>query len=466
MKHVHLIGIGGAGLSAIARVLLERGYTVSGSDRTASPLFDALTAAGVKTFIGHAPEHVAGADIVVRSSAISNDNPEVLAAYNAGIPVIKRADFLSELTSGKETLAIAGSHGKTTTTAMLIWVMENLGLHPSFISGGIVNQLGCNARSGSGPYFIIEADEYDYMFLGLSPKVAVITNVEHDHPDCFPTENEYFQAFSDFLDCVQTDGLAFICRDDPNARTLMDSHLDGSRRILGYGLSKDAYYQADDIHFVDGLPQFTFQQRDSSGAVNQLGDVRLNVPGQHNVVNATAVLSIIHQLGLPIDEAITALMTFAGAGRRFEILGKAKGITIIDDYGHHPTEIGATLQAAKSRFPGRRIWAVWQPHTYTRTRTLENAFITSLSQADRVVITKIYAAREQDPGYSPEKIAQALPDAMAVYLPEDQAVIKFLMDNLSTGDVVIIFSAGDATQISQAVFDLLKFDAVSKETKS
>lgn len=454
MKHVHFIGIGGTGLSAIARVLLERGYTVSGSDRAASPLFDALTAAGVKTYLGHAPEQVAGADLVVRSSAIPNDNPEVLAALNAGIPVVKRSDFLGELTADKETLAIAGTHGKTTTTAMLIWILENLGAHPSFISGGVVTQLGCNARAGSGPHFVIEADEYDSMFLGLTPKIAVITNIEHDHPDCFPTEADYLQAFTSFLSLVQGDGLAIICRDNPKARALMDQSK-GNLLAFGYGLSADADYRAENVHFTGGLPRFTLLHQEPTGEATLLGEVSLSVPGQHNVVNATAALAVIHQLGLPVNNAIQALAQFSGAGRRFEVLGEANGITIIDDYGHHPTEIHATLQAAKSRYPGRRIWAVWQPHTYTRTRTLESAFTQSLQQADRALVLKIYAAREQDPGYSAEKIANALPNGMGTYISEADDAVNYLMENLVPGDVAIFLSAGDATQISQTLLQRL-----------
>ena len=466
MKHVHFIGIGGTGLSAIARLLLERGYTVSGSDRTASPLFDALTAAGVKTYLGHAPEQVAGADLVVRSSAIPNDNPEVLAALNAGIPVVKRSDFLSELTAGKETLAIAGTHGKTTTTGMLIWILENLSAHPSFISGGVVTQLGCNARAGSGPHFVIEADEYDSMFLGLTPKIAVITNIEHDHPDCFPTEADYLQTFSSFLSLVRPDGLAIICRDDPNARALMDQFKAEKLLAFGYGLSADADYRAENVQFVDGLPKFSLVHREPSGETSLLGEVNLSVPGQHNVVNATAALAVIHQLGLPVEDAIEALAQFSGAGRRFEVLGEANGITIVDDYGHHPTEIYATLQAAKSRYPERRIWAIWQPHTYTRTRTLESAFTQSLQQADRAIVLKIYAAREQDPGYSAEKIAHALPNGMGTYISEANDAVIYLMENLVPGDVAVFLSAGDATQISHTLLQKLSHQAGSKESEA
>ncbi len=456
MKHIHLIGIGGTGLSAIARVLLEKGYTVSGSDRTESSLFNALTAAGVHTFLGHAGDQVIGADLVIRSSAIPDDNPEVLAAHNAGIPVLKRSEFLEELTQGKDTLAVAGSHGKTTTTAMLIWVLDQLGTDPSFISGGMVNQLGCNARAGEGVYFAIEADEYDYMFLGLSPKVAVVTNIEHDHPDCFPTPADYRAAFKSFLTRVRPDGLALICRDDPEARSLMNEMVGSKVNLLSYGTSTDADYRAEEIVFVDGFPQFRLLHQTGRISTEDLGWVRLRIPGRHNVLNATAVLAVIHQLGLSLADSINALSTFTGAGRRFEVMGSEGGVTIIDDYGHHPTQIAATLEAARSRYPQSRLWAVWEPHTYSRTQALEDAFIQSLSKADQVIVLKVYAAREADPGYSAEKIAAALPDEKARYCADFDTASKLLLDKLTSNDVVVTFSAGEATKISQTVLEGLK----------
>ena len=464
MKHVHLIGIGGTGLSAIARVLLERGYTVSGSDREASPLFKAITAAGARTYLGHAADQIAGADLVIRSSAIPEDNPEVIAARQQGIPVLKRADFLEELTKEKDTLAVAGSHGKTTTTAMLVWVLEALGADPSFIAGGIVNQLGCNARSGSGVYFAIEADEYDSMFLGLAPKIAVITNIEHDHPDCFPTEADYFSAFRDFLSRVRPDGLALVCYEDAQARQLANSLDNAPFEVLTYGNSPESNYWAEDIQVVDGSPTFELKFQGPSGEKQSLGRAQLSLPGLHNVLNATAVLGVLHQLELPMEAAIKALGAFTGAGRRFEILGQAGGVTIIDDYGHHPTEIRATLEAARSRYPDQRLWAVWQPHTYSRTRILENAFIEALNKADRAAVLKIFAAREVDSGYSAEKIADSLPNGKAVYLEDFSNAKDYLVAHLQPGDVAVVFSAGDATEVSRDVLaQLAAQDEAEKE---
>ena len=451
MKHVHFIGIGGTGLSAIARVLLEKGYTISGSDCSASPLFKAITAAGARTFLGHAAEQIAGADLIIRSSAIPDDNPEVIAAIEQGIQVLKRADFLEELTRDKDTLAVAGSHGKTTTTAMLVWMLDQLGTQPSFIAGGMINQLDCNARAGIGSYFVIEADEYDYMFLGLSPKIAIVTNIEHDHPDCFPTKEDYLEAFRDFLGHVRLDGVALLCLDDPESRTMLEEMKDSPTRKLSYGTSLNADYFIHDIKLVDGSTQFILTHKKNGSITETLGEINLSVPGHHNVLNAAAALGALHQLGMPIDEAIQALNDFQGTGRRFEILGNIEGRVIVDDYGHHPTQIAATLEAARSHYPRHRIWAVWQPHTYSRTQLLEQEYIQALSQADKVIVLKIYAAREKDEGYTAEKIANSIAKVDAHYIPNMEEASNFLLAKLKQDDLVIVFSAGDATKISRQV---------------
>jgi UDP-N-acetylmuramate--alanine ligase len=456
MKHIHLIGIGGAGLSAIAQVLIEQGYMVSGSDREASPLFNAVSAKGARTFLGHNPHNIAGAHLVIRSSAIPDDNPEVTAALQGGIPVLKRREFLEELTQAKRTLAVAGSHGKTTTTAMLIWILHCLGQDPSFISGGVVNQLAVNAHAGTGPFFVIEADEYDHMFLGLAPTIAIITNIEHDHPDCFPTPADYRAAFQAFLDRVLPDGKTLMCLDDSETRALLAGQTLSQPRYLGYGTSSDANYLADQITLRDGFYLFDLTYQNGNGWRKHLGRVRLNVPGRHNVLNATAALGAIHQLDLSLEGAIQAMADFSGTGRRFEILGEGDGVTIIDDYGHHPSEIAATLEAAQSRYPGQRVWAIWQPHTYTRTQNLAQGFAQALALADKVLVLKIYAARETDPGYSAEEIASTLPSAKASYAPDFDLAAEHLLANLVPGDIAIVFSAGDATQLSQLVLDKLR----------
>ena len=469
MKHIHMIGIGGTGLSAIAHILLQKGYRVSGSDHVASPLFKSITEAGAQTFLGHAPGHIQEPDLVIRSSAVPDDNPEVITALSKGIPVLKRREFLPELTQGKLTLAVAGSHGKTTTTAMLAWILHRLGTDPSFISGGVVNQLGTNAHAGSGPHFVIEADEYDHMFLGLKPNIAIVTNIEHDHPDCFPTAADYRAAFKAFLEQVEPDGKALMCLDDPETRALRtdltenNSQLPVPARVLGYGTSSKTNYLAKGITFSGGYPQFelaylheTSVKASDRGWVKNLGLVRLSVPGHHNILNATGALGVIHQLGLAIPEAIQAIGEFTGAARRFEILGQANRVTIIDDYGHHPSEIAVTLEAARSRYPGHRIWAVWQPHTYSRAQNLAEGFVQALNLADKVLVLKVYAAREQDPGYSPEEILRALSEKKAGYAPDFDLAEEYLLDNLASGDIVIIFSAGDATELSLALLQALK----------
>ena len=456
MKHIHLIGIGGSGLSAIAQVLLDKGYVVSGSDRVASPLFNAVTDAGAKTYIGHAPEQIDGADIVLRSSAIPDENPEVVAALAHGIPVLKRAEFLTELTQDKQTIAIAGSHGKTTTTAMLVWILSKLNQDPSYIVGGVLNQFACNAHAGTGRYFVIEADEYDNMFLGLSPTLGVITNIEHDHPDFFPTEQDYCQAFEAFIDRIQPNGIALLCIDDPLTQSLMKLIDDEEIQVITYGTSAQADYQADQIHQEGVQHQFTLKKYQEDGSVMELGSQTLALPGHHNVLNATASLAVIDQLDLPLEKAMRALSTFTGTQRRFEVLGEVNHIILVDDYGHHPTQLSVTLTAARLQYPGKRIWAVWQPHTYTRTQAMGEEFSQALELADRVLILPVYAAREENPGYSAEELIEKLPLHQAAYSQDLNSAKDYLLAELRPDDVVIFFSAGDATELSQGVLSELK----------
>jgi len=464
MRHIHFIGIGGTGLSAIARVLLESGYTVSGSDKTASTLFDALRKAGAHTYLGHTPENIKGADLVIRSSAIQDDNSEVIAARSLGIPVLKRADFMQQLLEGRTTIAIAGTHGKTTTTSMLVWILTQLQQDPSFIVGGVIKQLDRNAKAGNGPFFVIEADEYDRMFLGLNPQLIVITNIEHDHPDCYPTPKDYQLAFKDFLDRLKINGKGFLCIDDKGVNRLLKSVNRKQKNLLTYGFDKQADYQPHNIKIdKNGYPQFDVIYKTSDAVLIKLATLNLQVPGEHNIRNALAALAVIHKLDLPLQEAANALSEFKGTQRRFDILGQADGVTIIDDYGHHPTEIKATLQAARQRFPQSRIWAVWEPHTYSRTMTLESDFISALNHADKVIITKIYAAREIDPGYSPKRITDALPGNKGQYIADFEDVQTYLLKNLEKNDVVLVLSAGDAPQISKQTLAGLKIRELSSK---
>jgi UDP-N-acetylmuramate--alanine ligase len=452
MEHIHLIGIGGTGLSAIARVLLESGYRVTGSDLEYSPLARDVEAAGADVFVGHRADQVNGADLVIRSSAVPDENVEVRAARDTGIPVVKRADFLGQLMEGRRGVAVAGSHGKTTTSAMIAWTLTTLGQDPSFIIGGVVTNLDTNAHAGDGPAFVIEADEYDYMFLGLQPEIAVVTNVEHDHPDMFPTMMAFRQAFREFVALLPPDGTLLVCGDDPGAAELA-SHAPDGCAILKYGLSDPAF-----DYFADGLSPS--HRGGFSAEVYRHGQrvagLELQVPGDYNVNNALATLAVVDRLGLSLSDAAEALRIFRGAGRRFEVLGEADGVIVVDDYGHHPTEIRATLRAARQRYPDRRIWAVWQPHTYTRTKTLFDEFAHAFEDADNVVVTEVYRSREPvDPEFSSLQVVKAMENRRAHFKATLTEATAFLLEYLRAGDVVIVFSAGDATEISAQVFTAL-----------
>lgn len=450
---MHFIGVGGTGLSAIARVLLESGYTVSGSDRARSPLAQAVKAAGAKVYFDHRAENVNGADVVIRSSAVPEDNVEVQAARSAGIPVLKRADFLGRLMKGRKSIAVAGSHGKTTTTAMIAWALTVLKQDPTFIVGGVVANLETNARAGKGATFVIEADEYDYMFLGLKPQMAVITNVEHDHPDMFPTPRDFRAAFRQFVNTLPPDGTLISCGDDPGASDMNQFADQQGYRTLRYGRQDKNY----DYYLADLAPNdqggFSFEAYRQEELLSHFD---LQVPGVHNVENALATVAVLDQLDLSVEAAADALAKFRGVGRRFQVLGEVKGVTVIDDYAHHPTEIRATLAAARTRYPGQRIWAVWEPHTYTRTRALSAEFAEAFDHADVVLVTEVFRSREPvDPHYSAEQVVEAMQHPHARFVDTLQNAKDDLLSHLSAGDVLLVLSAGDATQVSQQVFDSL-----------
>ena len=457
MTHVHFIGIGGSGLSAIARLLLESGYTVSGSDRAMTPFADDVRKAGATVFVGHHPRNLEGADWVIRSSAITDDNPEVQAAKRTGIPVYKRADFLGELMSNKTGIAIAGTHGKTTTTAMTAWALSELGRDPSFIVGGVVNNLGVNARAGEGNTFVIEADEYDNMFLGLKPQIEVVTSLEHDHPDFFPTFASMVESFQKFVDLLPEDGTFIACMQDTGAMELVSYARKASKNIVGYGVQDEAtittplWVMARDVEPNQrGGFDFVATSNLSNTGLDPVV-VSLQVPGEHNVRNALAVLTIIDVLGLSRDKAALALSNFTGTGRRFQLRGEVNGISIFDDYAHHPTEIEATLAGARARYPERRIWAVWQPHTYSRTKTLFLEFARAFQDADEVIVTEVYAAREPKEDFTSAEIVSTMPHLSARYIETLPEVTTYLLTHLKSGDVVLVLSAGDADQISTNV---------------
>lgn len=454
MEHVHLIGMGGTGLSAIAKVLLESGYRVSGSDRQYSPLAQSVEAAGAQFYLGHRSENIAGADIVVRSSAVPDDNIEVQAAISQGIAVLKRAAFLGRLLAGKEGIAVAGTHGKTTTTAMIAWMLTELGLDPTFIVGGTITGLETNARAGKGQYFVIEADEYDRMFLGLNPKIAVVTNVEHDHPDCYPTPEDFYSAFRDFVARLVPCGSLLACGDHADTAQVLSVAKQNQNPTFTYGIrNPQNQYLAEDIRSdpEQGGYHFTLN-RGGEKTIN----LTLQVPGLHNVQNAVAALAASDLLGLPQAESARALESFRGTGRRFEMVGEAQGVTVISDYAHHPTEIQATLSAARSRYPAREIWAVWQPHTYSRTKLMMKSFADSFQDAHHLLVTEVYPSREPiDPDFSSKQIVDAIHDPRASYVSSLGEAVDYLSAHLKSGDVLIVMSAGDADQVCTQVLTKL-----------
>ena len=446
--HMHLVGIGGAGLSAIAKVLLQRGYRVSGSDLDPGRITEPLAALGAAIYAGHAAGQVAGADILLASSAVPADNPEVIEARQQSIPVVRRPEFLGWLTAERSTIAVAGTHGKTTTTAMIALLMTRAGQDPSYIIGGVLPELGGNAHAGSGPHFVIEADEYDRTFLGLRPHIAVITTVEWDHVDCYPTLEDYRTAFHEFAALVPENGLLVVCADDAVAKKLGDARGRRSEPVTSYGLGEKGDWQATAVRANSlGGSSFTVWQMGQ-----RKGTVSLRIPGRHNVANALAALVVVDHLGIPFNTATDALESFTGAERRFEQKGEKDGIVIVDDYAHHPTEIRATLAAARQRHPKRAIWAVFQPHTFSRTRALLDRFADSFADADHVIVTDIYPSRERDTlGVTAVQIVERMvhPDVRCIGGLRETA--DFLLQHLQPGDMLITLGAGDGYRIGEWV---------------
>jgi UDP-N-acetylmuramate--alanine ligase len=448
---VHLVGIGGIGLSAIARVLYGWGYRVSGSDQQASALTEELAAEGMGIYTDHRAENVSGAGLLVVSSAVPADNPEIVEARRRGLPVVKREQFLGELTAGKTTIAVAGTHGKTTTSAMIAWILTQAGLDPTFIVGGVLQNLGTNAQAGEGPHFVIEADEYDRAFLGLQPAVAVVTTLEHDHPDCYPTFEEMREAFTAFVERVLPGGLLIVCGEDKEAWAL--GQLPGGRghRLESYGLDGQWDWQAEGVQLGSSAGFEVWYQG------KRQGKCALQLPGRHNVLNALAALAASIEAGVALDAGAAALTRFRGTARRFEIKGQTAGVTVVDDYAHHPTEIRATLAAARNKYPGRSLWAVFQPHTYSRTVALLDAFAAAFDQADHVLVTGIYAARETNVhGVSGMDIVTRMDHPDVQYTETLDSAVGVLVGQVQSGDVVITLGAGDGYLIGERVLEELR----------
>lgn len=441
-KSVHLIGIGGIGLSSIARVLLAQDVRVSGSDMAPSPITESLSKDGVKVYIGHRSENLGpGVDLVVVTSAAAAGNPEVEAAKSRGIRVVKRRDFLGELTEGYRTIAISGSHGKTTTTALIGLMLADAGLDPVVVVGGIVPEFGGNTRTGKGSFFVIEADEYDYAFLGLRPYIGIVTNVDYDHPDLFASREDYQATFGEFASRVQSDGLLILCGDDKGALALAAR---SSAPSVTYGLSASDDWRGDDLKpRTDGGTDFRLL---NSGMT--VADMSIRLPGRHNVANAIGALAASNCVGVSIESARSTLKRFAGVGRRFQVRGEWNRITLVDDYAHHPSEIRATLAAARERFGERELWAVFQPHTFTRTRALLGGFATAFEAADHVIVTEIYAAREHDTlGMSGRDIVDIMKHRDARFIPTLEQAKNFVLDNVQPGGVLITLGAGDVNKL-------------------
>lgn len=455
MNKVHFIGIGGTGISAIARLLLERGVQVSGTDLSSSSYFDAVTRLGADTRLGHHPDLALQADVIIRSSAVKNDDPEVQAALDAGIPVLKRAEFLPQLTSGSKTLAIAGSHGKTTTTAMVIHLLRSANFDPSFILGADIKDLHTNAHAGEDVFFVIEADEYDNMFLGLNPAISVVTNVEYDHPDFFPTQQDYTNAFVEFLTKTEEDGVILLCGDDAGIREMLEAENFPHRHIVKYGFEPGSDYKIVDYTANWGIQQFSLQLPKGE----TFGPFTLHQPGKFNCSNAAAALAVAHLVGIDLGELTDSLSSFAGTSRRFDLVCESEKVKVYNDYGHHPSQLLQTIQGVRQSYPDFKIWAVWEPHTISRTKRLQHEFAAALEQADQAVILKLFGAREEDSSFSPCSIADELGSDKCIYLPETCEAMDYIMENLSKKDLIIVFSAGKGPEFADLLCSAIRLEA-------
>lgn len=467
-SHIHLIGIGGSGMSAIARVLLGRGVTVSGSDQQDGPIITGLRAVGASVFIGHAAEHIAGATVVVRSSAVPDSNPEVAAALAAGLPVLKRSDFLGDLMQGQIGIAVAGTHGKTTTTGLISHLLLAAGKEPSFIIGGILPGAGVNGRAGDGDHFVIEADEYDHMFLGLRPTIALITNVEHDHPDIFKDEAAYFDAYHRFVDLLPAKtGTLIACTDDPGVcRLLQERQANNPQdskkgiKIIGYGLTPPPVNLQIDHHLMAISPDSNKLGGSDFGIEwdgERFPPLQSAIPGRHNIQNVLAAVAVGRSLHLPYADYTQGLLDFTGIARRFEIKGMVNDITIIDDYAHHPTEIATTLEAARKRFPHGRIWAVWQPHTFTRLKLYYTPFQHCFEAADAVIVLDVYRSRDrEDYGLTAATFAPTVAHPDVRHIGPFAEAATYVNSRLMPHDAVVIMNAGDATLLGDMILDRLR----------
>jgi UDP-N-acetylmuramate--alanine ligase len=459
IKHIHFVGLGGAGMSGIAEVLHNLGYAISGSDLADSATLKRLASLGIKTCVGHAAAHIAGADAVVTSTAVKADNPEVLAAREKKIPIVPRAVMLAELMRLKQGIAIAGTHGKTTTTSLVASVLAEAGLDPTFVIGGRLNSAGANARLGSGDYIVVEADESDASFLNLLPVMAIVTNIDADHMETYGHDFGRLKgAFVDFLHRMPFYGTAILCTDDAAVREIVPQV---NCPITSYGFNEGAQVRAVNVRAVAGQMHFTVQRR--NGVVLPDLEVVLNLAGRHNVLNALSAIAVAAELDIPDAALVRALAEFKGVGRRFQRYGEVPAkdggtFTLIDDYGHHPVEMAATLAAARGAFPGRRLVLAFQPHRYTRTRDCFEDFVKVIGEADAVLLAEVSAAGEAPivaaDGRSLARALRVAGKVEPVFVDDIVAMPQAILDNARGGDVVMCMGAGSIGGVPAKVVEL------------
>lgn len=460
IRRIFMVGIGGSGMSGIAEVLARLGYEVTGSDVYESSVVERLRGLGITVHLGHQAANIDGADVLVVSSAINLDNPELVAARDRRIPIVPRAEMLAELMRYRYGIAVAGTHGKTTTTSLIASLLGEAGEDPTFVIGGVLNKAGTNAQLGEGRYLVVEADESDASFLHLLPMMSVITNVEPDHMDHYGGDYANYEgAFLAFLHNLPFYGMAIMCIDDPGVRTLIPQV---TRQVMTYGLAEEADYQVTSIQSEGTQTQFRVLRPGSGGAI----DVRLNMPGEHNVLNATAAVAVATELGIT-DEAIRqGLLTFAGVGRRFSALGQLHfsggSALLVDDYGHHPTELDATLKAARQAYPERRLVMVYQPHRYSRTRDLYEDFVAVLSHCQVLILLDVYAAGETPiPGADSRSLARSIRQRGAVdpiFVANVADIPTVLADVLEDGDLLLTQGAGNIGRLAQQLASVEKLE--------
>lgn len=462
VKHIHFVGIGGSGMSGIAEVLSNLGYTISGSDLADNATTQRLAALGIRTYVGHTADNVAGADAVVTSTAVQSDNPEVIRAREMKIPVVPRALMLAELMRLKQGIAIAGTHGKTTTTSLVASVLAEAGLDPTFVIGGRLNSAGANARLGSGDYIVVEADESDASFLNLLPVMAVVTNIDADHMETYGHDfGKLKKAFVDFLHRMPFYGTAILCTDDAAVREISEQV---TCPITSYGFNEDAEVRAVNVRAVGGQMHFTVQRR--NGVVLPDLEVVLNLPGLHNVLNSLSAIAVAVELNIADAAVVKALAEFKGVGRRFQRYGdlalpQGGTVTVIDDYGHHPVEMAATLAAARGAFPGRRLVLAFQPHRYTRTRDCFEDFVKVIGAgADSVLLAEVYAAGEAPivaaDGRSLARALRIGGKVEPIFVDEIADMPQAAIDNARDGDVLMCMGAGSIGAVPGKIADMLQ----------